>query len=180
MTEYENDPALEDIDDDTSVEADPGEQSTKATVRGARGTRRPVQITRAGATRSIEKYVELTGATDQHIHLLTASLDLPSGTDLVAIAATIVAGKKQPAVTTLLSLADKAEDPYQAMLHAMDLGRDEVKQTWQLLATAQLAGVSGALPSKDSAAAVAVAKAAGKLTAADRSLLGEVAELARR
>lgn len=180
MAEYETDMMVMDDIDDGAVDTDLNNQAARNTPRAARGSRRPVQITRAGATRSIEKYVELTGASDQHIGLLTASLDLPANTDLVTLAATIVAGKKQPAVATLLALAAAAEDPYQAMLHAMDLGRDEVKQTWQLLATAHLAGVSGPLPSKDSAAAIAVAKAAGALTAADRSMLGEVAELARR
>ncbi len=144
MAEYENDTVLEDIDDDTSVEADPGEQTTKATVRGARGTRRPVQITRAGGD-TLDREVRRADRRDRPAHPPAHRITRPAiGTDLVAIAATIVAGKKQPAVTTLLSLADKAEDPpYQAMLHAMDLGRDEVKQTWQLLATAQLGGGLG-------------------------------------
>lgn len=189
IDEHTTDTVADDIDVDEEVEdetdeeleASPsGEPSAKRTAsRGARSSSRARQpITRAGAARAIAKYVQLTEAREDLVAILAVSLGA-SEDDLASLAATVVAGKTTPAIALVTDLADAAEkSPHEATVQAMQLSREDAKQAWALLSAAGV--VSGPIPSKDGAAAVALAQAVEKIGTEERAAFEQVSELAGR
>jgi hypothetical protein len=128
--------------------------------RGSSRTRKG--ITKQAAARAIAKYIELTAAPAEHLDVLASSIGAKA--DPAEIAATI--------------LDAAAESPYAAMFAVFKLDRDQLKQVWSLLTSVGVA--SGALPTKDQAAGVAIAEAAAKLGDRERALFESVRSLARK
>lgn len=139
------------------------------------GGRKP--ITMAGASRAIQMYLSLRDADDEKVGLAAASLDHDAD-DLVGLAATVVSGRKTSTLGIVLDLFQVADDPYEATMQTVALGKDRVKQGWGLLARA--GAVSGSLPSKETAAAVALARAVGDLDDDQRELFRSAHDLIGR
>ncbi len=172
----------QDAEDETEeVDVPQGEASgpKRSSARNARTSSRARQpITRAGAARAIAKYIQLTEAREDLVAILAVSLGAPED-DLASLAATVVAGKSTPAISLVTDLADAAgRSPHEATVHAMQLSREDAKQAWALLVAAGV--VTGPIPAKDGAAAVALAQAVEQIGDDERAAFDQVSELAGR
>jgi hypothetical protein len=145
--------------------------------RGSSRTRKG--ITKQAAARAIAKYIELTAAPAEHLDVLASSIGAKA--DPAEIAATIISAPRinLGALNDIAPILDAAaESPYAAMFAVFKLDRDQLKQVWSLLTSVGVA--SGALPTKDQAAGVAIAEAAAKLGDRERALFESVRSLARK
>ncbi|WP_137771973.1 MULTISPECIES: hypothetical protein [unclassified Microbacterium] len=178
----ETDVIEQDAEDETEeVDVPQGEASgpKRSSARNTRTSSRARQpITRAGAARAIAKYIQLTEAREDLVAILAVSLGAPED-DLASLAATVVAGKSTPAISLVTDLADAAaRSPHEATVHAMQLSREDAKQAWALLVAAGV--VTGPIPAKDGAAAVALAQAVEQIGDDERAAFDQVSELAGR
>lgn len=166
-------------DADADTDAEGADDLDDDSPAGHSGGRARKQITKQSAAKAIAKYVELSQAPAEHIEMLAAAIGGRS--DAADLAAAIVSSARVnlAPINDLFSLADAtATSPYAAMLEAMKLDRDQVKQVWTILVAAGV--VKGAIPSKESAAAVAVAEASAKIGDRERTLFQSVRTLARK
>lgn len=170
------------IDDDEAVTEDTTEEdadSSETPEDGRPGGRARKPITKQAATKVITKYVELAAAPAKRLELLATAIGVKA--DAVDVAATIASASRLSlgALNDIAPIAEAAaESPFAAMHSVFKLDRDQVKQVWALLSVAGI--VEGALTSKEQAAAVMVAEAAGNITDDDLALFEAARQLARK
>ncbi|WP_433673850.1 hypothetical protein [Microbacterium gorillae] len=174
--------AIEDeeaVTDDTSEESADLDADSDAPDDSRLGSRPRKPITKQSAVKVIAKYAELAAAPNKHLELLATAIGVKA--DAVDVAATIASASRLSlgALNDIAPIAEAAaESPFAAMHSVFKLDRDQVKQVWALLSVAGI--VEGALTSKEQAAAVMVAEAAGKISDDDLALFEAARQLARK
>lgn len=178
-----HEPTAFDEDDSTGHDVEADETDSDAAdldaagsdVRSGARVRRP--ISKQSAAKAIAKYLELVDAPGAHLEVLGVTLGARA--DAAELAAVIVSSPRinLSALNDVLALAD-ATSPYAAMLEAMKLSREQLRSVWALLAAVDV--VSGTLPAKDSAAAIAAAEASASIGSAERGMFDAARTLSRK
>ena len=141
---------------DPTDDTDPEGEVSGRQPRGKRNN------TRALVRRVAAKYEELATASPEHLELLSTALGITNNT--IDLTAAVISGSRSgiAPLTDVLALSEPA-DPYDLIVAAMSLGRNRIKCVWGILA--QFGLVTGAAPSSDPKAGVAIAKAIGSIGA---------------
>lgn len=143
-------------------------------------TERPqAGLSRATIKRVIDKFVELESASTQHRALIAATLGCKA--DAAEITALVMSANRTnlDALTQVVTLAEAAaSNPFEAVIRASALDRDDQKRVWGVLTL--LGAATGGLPAKEMTAATRLAESAGALTPAQTADIGAVRALGKK
>ena len=132
---------------------------------------------RVKVRRIATKYGELMNASPAHLELLSRALNVANNPVDLTIA--VITGAKDglAALNDTLALTGP-QDPYEAIVNAISLGRPRIKGVWSVLA--EIGAVSGPFPASDVKAGGAIAKAAGDLGQDELDEIAAVLTLGRK
>jgi hypothetical protein len=159
-------------DEDDAPDVDEADTSASHTA-----TRAKTASNKALIRRVANKATELTGAPKARKETLASMLGC--STELSDLTFTVMTADRSALAPAADLNAIAAEDPYSASVVALSQGKTRLRGVWGLLTTLN-ADVPATIPASDAKAAVAVAKAIGKLPDSARDELAKVVALGRK
>lgn len=171
--DYELEANTLDTDNDSTGKVTASGEAPKVRSRGKKS------LTRNQVAKILTKHSELEGADQAALDVLAISIGAKSTPNDITTVLFSTGRVNLSPIVDLLAIAEAgAESPYQGILKAMQLDRDQAKPIWQTLSA--IGAVTGNVPAKESAASVAIAEAAAELSGEHTRLLDRARELARK
>lgn len=178
-TDYTNDDfeysfETEDVEGTTTARNDDTvDPAPKASARSKK------TLTRNQVAKILTKHNELADVDQILLDVLGTSIGTKATpVDITAVLFSSGRVNLSPVVDVLAIADASSESPYQGILKAMQLDREQAKLIWQVLTA--IGAVTGNIPAKDSAASVAIAEAAAELDSEHTRQFDRVRELAKK